>query len=202
MFIQYTSKPRRCLLVPRVIQSECSKVPSSMLGRKRRSQPLVATSTAGQQTGNLSYVTECESRLYFLVNTRSEVSIIPPSKAEPKNRKDTFGLLVANNSPIMTYGTHSLTLNLGLRRTIRWVFMVANLLNLILGADILKSYGLIVDMRHRRLLDIRMQLSVEGIIVSSLSPSSTLLPKSRLTTSQQLWPIFPLLLRHVARIVQ
>ena len=92
-----------------------------MLGRKHRGQVLVATSAAGQQTGHLLYVTERESRLRFLVNTGSEVSIIPPSKAERKNPQDTFGLLTANNLPIVTYGTHSLTLNLALRRTFRWV---------------------------------------------------------------------------------
>ena len=40
-----------------------------------------------------------------------EVSILPPSKAERTNRQDTLGLVAANNSPIVTYGTRSLTLN-------------------------------------------------------------------------------------------
>ena len=105
-----------------------------MLSGKRWGQPLVATSAAGQQMGRLLYITDRESRLRLLVNTGSEVSIIPPSKVEWKNRQDTFGLLGANNSPIATYGTRWLTLNLGLCRTFRWVFMVANVRNLILGA--------------------------------------------------------------------
>ena len=96
-----------------------------MLSGKRWGQLLVATSVVGQQTGRLLYVIDRESRLRFLVDTGSEVSIIPPSKAKRKKRQDTFGLLTANNSPIVTYGTRSLTLNLGLRRTFRWVFMVA-----------------------------------------------------------------------------
>ena len=85
--------------------------------------------------GQLLYVTECESRLCFLVDTSSEVSVIHLSKAERKNQQDTFGLLVANNLSIVTYGTHSLTLNLGLHRNFSWVFMVANMRKLILGAD-------------------------------------------------------------------
>ena len=63
--------------------------------RSRRGQSLVVTSATGQQTGCLLYVTDRESRLRFLVDTGSEVNIIPPTKAKRKNRQDTFGLLAA-----------------------------------------------------------------------------------------------------------
>lgn len=144
-----------------------------MHGGKRPGQSLVATNAAGQPTGRLLYVTDRESRLRFLVDTGAEVSIIPPSKAERKNRQDTFGLLAANGSPIVTYGTRSLTLNLGLRRTFRWVFVIANVRNPILGADFLKHHGLVVDMGHKRLADTRTNLFVHGVISASplLSPS-------------------------------
>ena len=56
---------------------------------------------------------DLKSRLRLLVNTCVEVSIIPPSKIKLKNQQDTFGLLAANNSPTVTYQTHSLTLNVG-----------------------------------------------------------------------------------------
>ena len=94
-----------------------------------------------------------------------------------ENRQDTFGLLATNNLPIVTYGTCLLMLNLGLCCTFRWVFMVANVRNPILGADFLKHYGLVVDMRRTRLLDTRSQLSVQGVISLSPSTSPTLLPK-------------------------
>ena len=155
-----------------------------------RGQPLVATSAAGQQTGRLLYVTDCESRLSFLVDTSSGVSIILSSKAERNNQQDTFGLLTANNSPIVTYRTHSLTLNLGLCCTFQWVFMVANVRNPILGADFLKHYGVIVDMHCRRLLDTRMQLSIQGVISSSLSPSPTLLSKKPTNNFTAIRPSF------------
>ena len=47
--------------------------------------------------------------------------------------------------------------------------MVANVHNPILGPDFVKHYGLIVDKRRRRLLDIRTQLSVQGVISSSVT---------------------------------
>ena len=117
--------------------------------RSRRGQPIVATNATGPQTGHLLYVTDWESMLRFLVDTGSEVSIIPPSKVKRTNRQDTFGLLGANDSPIMTYGTRSLTLNLGLCRTFQWVFMIANVRNPILGADFLNHYSLVVNISRR-----------------------------------------------------
>ena len=94
---------------------DCSHRRFTLRRRSHRGQSLLATSAAGSQTGHLLYVTDWESRLRFLVDTASEVSIIPPSKAEQKNRQDTFDLLATNNFPIMTYGTCSLMSNLGLR---------------------------------------------------------------------------------------
>ena len=102
-----------------------------MLSGKPRGQALVTTSVAGQQTGRILYITEHESRLRFLVDTCSEVSIIPPSKVKRKNRHYASSLLTANNLPFVTYGTCSLTLNLGLRRTFRWVFIVVNVRDLV-----------------------------------------------------------------------
>ena len=103
--------------------------------------------------------------------------MIPPWKAERKKRQDKFSLLTVNNSPIVTYRTRLLMLNLGLCRTFRWVFIIANVRNPILGADFLKHYGLVVDMRCRQLLDTRRQLSVQDVISSSPSPIPTLLSK-------------------------
>ena len=117
---------------------DCSRRRSTSRRRSRWSQSSLATRAAGPQKGRLLYVTDQESRLRSLVDTGLEMSIIPPSKAERTNWQDTFGLLAANNSPIVTYGTRSLMLNLGLRRTFRWVFMIANVRNPILGADFLQ----------------------------------------------------------------
>ena len=137
------------------------------------------------------YVTDRESRLRFLVDTGAEVSIIPPSKAERKNRQDTIGLLAANGSPIVTYGTRSLTLNLGLRRTFRWIFVVAKVRNPILGADFLKHHGLVVDMGHKRLADTRTNLTVQGVISASPSLSPSMLPKQQSNNFNAIMREFP-----------
>ncbi len=54
---------------------------------------------------------------------------------------------------IRTFGQHSLTLNLGLRRSFPWMFIVADLQKPILGANFLRHYGLMVDMHKYTLVD-------------------------------------------------
>ena len=50
------------------------------------------------------------------MDTGAEVSVIPPSPAERQRKPRTVSLQAANNTPINnTYGTQSLTLNIGLR---------------------------------------------------------------------------------------
>ena len=108
----------------------------------------MVTNVAAQQTG-LYYVTDRESRLRFLIDTGAEVSNIHRSITEKKNGQDTFGLLAANGSAIVTYWTRSLTLNLCLRRIFLCVFIIAKVRNSILEADFLKHHGLVVNMGHK-----------------------------------------------------
>lgn len=83
-------------------------------GGKRSGQSLVATST-GQQPSRLFYVTDKHSGSRFLVDTGAEASVIPPSPAERKHRQERSSLQAVNGTPIATYGSRSLTLDLGLR---------------------------------------------------------------------------------------
>ena len=85
---------------------------------KQSGQSLAATST-GQQPSRLFYVTNKRSGFRFLVDTGAEASVIPPSPTERKHRQECLGLQAVNGTPIATYGSRSLTLNLGLRQTFR-----------------------------------------------------------------------------------
>ena len=140
---------------------------------KRPGQSLAATSASGLQPSRLFYVTDRSTGFSFLVDTCAEVSIIPPSRNEKAHRHDNFSLQAVNNTTITTYGTRSLTLYLGPRRTLRWVFIIADVKKPILGADFLRNFGLLVDVKHNRLSDTRTLLKVQGIVshTSSLRPS-------------------------------
>nr|VZI15550.1 unnamed protein product [Spirometra erinaceieuropaei] len=59
----------------------------------------------------------------------------------------------ANNSSIPTFGQRSITLDLGLRRIFRWVFIIADVSVALIGADFLAQFNLLVDLKNRRLVD-------------------------------------------------
>ena len=88
-----------------------------------------------------------------MVDTGSLCSIWPLRLASNKPKKSCISLHAVNLSTIETYGQVSLTLNLGLRRNFRWIFIIADLPNPILGADFLDHFNLLVDVRRQKLVD-------------------------------------------------
>ena len=118
-------------------------------------------------------MTDKHSGTRFLIDTGAEVSVFPARETD-KHRASysSISLQAVNKSPIATYGERSLTLDLGLRRTFRWVFLLTDLPVAIIGADCLRHFGLLVDVKHRRLIDSITNMSVSGILSQStiLSP--------------------------------
>lgn len=90
-------------------------------------------------------------------------------------------LQAVNGTRIPVFRQRSLTLNLGLRRPFRWLFMVADVPSAIIGADFLTDHGLIVDVKRQRLLDATTYLSVKGIA----APGTTDLALSCATVSNE-----------------
>ena len=109
----------------------------------------------------------------FLVDTGAKVSMLLPSHNDRKHAWEGCNLLAVNGSAIATYGERSLILDLGLRNTFRWVFIIANVQSAILGADFLRHYSLLVDMKHSCLVDAITQLRVQEISSKVSSPSPT-----------------------------
>jgi hypothetical protein len=60
---------------------------------------------------------------------------------------------VANGSVVHTYGWHTISLHLGLRRDFTWRFHVADVTKPIIGVDFLSHFNLLVDTRNQRLVD-------------------------------------------------
>ena len=162
---------------------------------KWHGQPLVATNVPGHSHSRLFYITDHSSGLRFLVDTGAQVSVIPPTPAQRKHTHDNFQLQAVNSSPITTYGNQSLTLDLGLRRTFHWVFVIADVQSPILGADFLRHFGLLVDLRHSCLSDGITQLKVQGTVSTIVSPSPSLLPIQPQTDFHAILSEFPELLQ-------
>lgn len=104
-----------------------------------------------------------------------------------------------NNTTIATYGTRSLTLDLGLRRTFRWIFIIADVRQPILGADFLCNFSLLVDVKHNRLSDALTHLQVQGVASLSPSPSPSLRPMTPANNFEAILAEFPAVTRPCTR---
>lgn len=122
----------------------------------------MATAATGPNRSRLFYVYDRSSARSYLVDTGAEISVIPPNPGTPNLRPSPFTLHAANATKIHTYGQRSLTLDLGLRRQFPWVFTVADVQYPILGADFLSAFGLVVDVKRRRLSDSLTSLTTLG----------------------------------------
>jgi len=137
------------------------------LANKREGRSLAATCVAGlPNPGRLLHIFDRYSNSRFLVDTGAELSVVPPSSAERSSRQGNFTLRAVNDSEIATFGARSITLNLGLRRIFRWVFIIADVKQSVIGADFLHHFGLIVEMLHHTLSDPTTNLRVNGIAAS------------------------------------
>jgi len=88
----------------------------------------------------------------FLIDTGAEWSIVPPSKKERTWRSD-YQLFLADNSPMTTYGHKVMSINIGFGRNMKWLFAVADVTEPILGAEFLRNFDLVIDVKHKLLAD-------------------------------------------------
>ena len=101
---------------------------------KRIGRTLATTSVPGLPTSRLLHIHDPTNHLTFLIDTGAAVSVLPPTATDRKFPQPHFHLVAANGSKIFTFGRCSLTLNLGLRRSLPWVFMVAEVQTPIIGS--------------------------------------------------------------------
>lgn len=116
------------------------------------------------------FVTDRRSKMQFLVDTGSDLCVFPKTALREYRPKTNYELYAANGSIISTYGYVQLSLDLGLRRDFSWQFVVADVTKAIIGVDFLSFYNLVVDCRHKRLLDCTTLLSA---MATAVTPADT-----------------------------
>ena len=112
----------------------------------------------------------CEYRLHiydkqgrkFLIDSGSVVSVWPKYFVQEKLVESDNQLYAANSTIIKTYGRKILTPNIGFRREFSWPFVIADVQTAIIGADFLSHYGLIIDLKKKRLIDPLTSMSTTG----------------------------------------
>ncbi|GBN24462.1 Retrovirus-related Pol polyprotein from transposon opus [Araneus ventricosus] len=102
------------------------------------------------------------SKLRFLVDTGANVSVLPNYYAPKAYSSNELLLLAANGTKISTFGRKRLTLDLNLRRTFTWPFIIANVNQPIIGVDFLKHFNLLVDIKSGCLIVGITKLTTQG----------------------------------------
>nr|VZI49775.1 unnamed protein product [Spirometra erinaceieuropaei] len=113
--------------------------------------------------GRTFYVCDTATRRRFLVDSGAKISAVSPIAADRRFPGPGLHFQAANCSPIPTFGSLSLTLTIGLRRSFTWIFVIADAPHAILGSDLLAEFDLLVDCRLARLLDRTTGLFVRGL---------------------------------------
>jgi len=131
----------------------------------------MAADDASPATSRRLFVRDKASGIRFLIDTGADLCVYPRSLLRSVPRKADYELSAANGTPIATYGTMTMSLNLGLRRDFKWRFLVADVAKPILGADFLAYYNLLPDLTNGRLLDATTLLAARGEVTAWGIPS-------------------------------
>ncbi|XP_041786236.1 uncharacterized protein K02A2.6-like [Anopheles merus] len=99
----------------------------------------------------------------YLIDTGADVSVLPKPANYTPPTPSTMRLFAANGTPIMVFGESLRTLDFSLRRRFVWNFIIADVSSAIIGADFLRHYHLLVDLRQRCLVDAQTNLRVPGL---------------------------------------
>lgn len=101
--------------------------------------------------------------MLFLIDTGADVSVLAKSQVKQFHSGNSIlKLYAANGTPIKTYGTKRLTLNLNLPRPFEWTFIVADVKRNIIGSDFVKHYGLLINLKAGKLIDSVTQFTSTG----------------------------------------
>ena len=113
----------------------------------------MGTNDASPQTSYRLFIADRQTKVRFLIDTGADLCVFPHTKLPKPRAKSNYERSAANDTTIVTYGTITLSLDLGLRRQFTWRFVVADVSKPIIGADFLAHYGVLVDIKNHRLLD-------------------------------------------------
>lgn len=121
------------------------------------SKKLVSSSThtadVDENTSSRFFILDKRSKFRFLVDCGSDLSIIPATNRDRRLGPHSLVLHAANKSTIKTYGYRLIELDLGLNARMKWRFVIADVSTPILGADFIKSYNLLIDLKTKKLID-------------------------------------------------
>lgn len=132
--------------------------------------PARINNVAGVEHSKRLCLSDTTTGVRYLIDTGADVSVLAANKQNSCRTSD-YVLYAANGTKIKTFGEKVITVNLGLRRTFQWKFILADVRSSIIGADFLAANKLMVDLHGRKLVDKVTLLSRTTNVISSDEPS-------------------------------
>lgn len=122
-------------------------------------------------TSKRLFITDKNTNTEYLIDCGADKSVLKPTQLmrDTYNKNPNDGDVctrfeAANGTPIRTYGTKLMEVNLNLRRKFQWRFTVADVKTSIIGADFLYEFGLLVDVRGKQVIDKKTGLTSKGVV--------------------------------------
>lgn len=117
---------------------------------KKRAAQSKVVAMVGSNQSRLFYIWSRNTR--FLIDTGSELSVLPATRFDRQKPRDNICLTAANGSRINTYGLRRIMLDFGGENRYTFTFTVADVTKAIIGADFLRANSLLVDVANQRLI--------------------------------------------------
>ena len=138
----------------------CEKVHLSLCmaaGKLLDHHSRVTDTTVGelQPYSHLLHIKDQKSNIDFLVDTGAEINLVKPLHSELRYKTNDYHLIAANGAKIPTYGSRVLFVTFNGVNVFRWIFVAADTMHNILGADFLRHFGFCVDFGSACLRDNR-----------------------------------------------
>ena len=125
-----------------------------------------STTVSSDRRHKVLRIVDQDSKVAYLIDSGAEVSVLPVDVETKKLFPASTNLRAANGTGIKTFGQRVVTLNLGLRRKFVWIFLLAEISEPIIGADFLEKFGILVDIKNRKIVDNTTSLCTIGKILS------------------------------------
>ncbi|GFU00836.1 galactose-1-phosphate uridylyltransferase [Nephila pilipes] len=107
------------------------------------------------------FISDKESPALFLIDCGADISVIPSTHTEKRN-SNKLEFIAAKGTRIETCDQKLLHLNIGLRRTFNWIFVIGDVNRPIIGTDFLSHFKLLIDSKNHCLIHGKTSLTTKS----------------------------------------
>ncbi|XP_033213906.1 uncharacterized protein LOC117170972 [Belonocnema kinseyi] len=148
------------------------------MDRKLIQPARIETVDSGFPISKRLHIRDISLSIIFLIDTRSDISLLPADSKTLKLKPSNLTLFAANDTHVLTYGERRLSLNLNLRREFSWNFCTAAVPSAIIGADFLAHFRLVPFLHESSLVDTVIEQKSKGFLKHAPSFGLSLIDRS------------------------